>query len=200
MFNVVHLLDPHHACFLSCFILFWPPGVLSMSRRNSHFSSFSNPLVRPTAPQKRHSSSGQRSVLYARFLQFEHDNVSLVDIRNHGCQRSSDVSVQELHVALLAVLNEFQSRISCHAYLTTACCRQPHRIPRLCSRNALLSDRLTLLTTPESTVISTISCTTSIAFTSSNSCPPSFRFKAPNLFAPIHIRCLLQTCARLSAV
>ena len=70
----------------------------------------------------------------------ELDDVSLVDNRTHGGQRSFDDSVQELHVSLLAVQNEFQSRISFHTYGTTACCRQPHRVRRFRCRNALLSD------------------------------------------------------------
>ena len=41
----------------------------------------------------------------------------------HGGQRSFDVSVQELHVALLAIPNEFQPRISLCMNWTTACPR-----------------------------------------------------------------------------
>ena len=81
-------------------------------------------------------------VLDVLFLRSEHDDDSRVDNRTHGGQRSCDVSVRELHVALLAFPNEFQSRIPCqHTYRTTVCCRRPHRLRRLCSRNELRSGR-----------------------------------------------------------
>ena len=54
-------------------------------------------------------------------------------------QRSLDISVQELRVALLAVPKKFQSRVFFHMWWTTACC-WPHR-RRLYPRNTLLPDR-----------------------------------------------------------
>ena len=52
-----------------------------------------------------------------------HNDVSLVDNRTHGSQRSFDVSVHELRVALHAIPNEFQSRVSFHTSRTTVCFR-----------------------------------------------------------------------------
>ena len=53
----------------------------------------------------------------------EHDDVSLINNRTHGSKRSLDVSIKELHVALLAVTNELQTRISFHTTRTTFNCR-----------------------------------------------------------------------------
>ena len=78
------------------------------------------------------------------------------DDRTHGGQRSYHISAKKFHVALLAVQNELQSRNYSHTYGTSVYCRQPHRLRRCGSRNALISDGPDAL---ESTVISPISCT-----------------------------------------
>ena len=96
-------------------------GVLSFvfDSSNLDFLSFSHPLVRPAASQKRlgscsSESSGQCSRSRCTIPAVR--TCSLIGNRPHGSQRSFDVFVQELHVAHLAVPNELQSRISFHRY------------------------------------------------------------------------------------
>ena len=98
----------------------------------------------------------------------EHYHVCLVHNRAHRRQRSFDICVQKPRAALLAVSNDFQSRVSFDSNGASVCRRQFHCPYR---HRSLDTFRLgqTLLAAPESTVISTISCTASTAFTSSSS-------------------------------
>ena len=110
-------------------------------------------------------------------------------------------SVQELHVALLAFPNELQSRISFHTYRTDVCHRQPHRLRRLCSDNALLSDRSEALGSSRidsdlHDLLHHVNCLHLLNLQSTFG-----EIQHAALVAPIRMRrptCLLQTFARLS--
>ena len=90
------------------------------AHRTSQFSSFSSPLMRPIAfPPDHWNALASARVLNVQLLRSEHDDISLAQ----RSQLSFDVRVQELHVPLLAIPHEFQSRISFHMYRNAICCR-----------------------------------------------------------------------------
>ena len=102
---------------------------------SSTFAAVSYPLVhqlhhKHALPPAHRNPLADARVLDVRFLQCEHDDVSLVDSHTHGSQQSFD---KGLRVALLAVPNGFRARVSVCTYRTTACCYQPHRLRRLSS-------------------------------------------------------------------
>ena len=142
VFTIVHILAYFLSCFILCFgvheslphfVSRWPPGnwrsVIHVRLVEPHMFCGSRTRLsvqlhhKHALPPVHPNPLASARVLYVRFLQSEQDDDSLVDSRTHGGQRSLDVSVQYLHVALLAVPNELKSRISFHTYRTTACCR-----------------------------------------------------------------------------
>ena len=94
-------------------------------------------------------------VLNERLMLPEHDHVSFVHNRAHRSQRSFDVRIRKTSCCISCLSNAFQSRVSFDLNGTSICRRQLH-----CPRR---------LAAPEPTVISTISCSPSTAFTSSSS-------------------------------
>ena len=75
---------------------------------NLTFSSVSNPLVRPIAPPTRFSSCPLESSAQCSCSRCTIPAVRTTMFPSSGGQRSFDFSVQELHVALLAVPDENQ--------------------------------------------------------------------------------------------
>ena len=105
-------------------------------------------------------------VLNERLMLPGHGHSSLVHSRTLRRQWSFDVRVQKPHAAFPPISNEFQSlhllRLEWDFQLPP-----PTSLPSSTSFSRLLGQ--TLWAAPESTVISTISCTASTAFTSSSS-------------------------------
>ena len=109
------------------------------------FLSSSNPLVRLIAPQARLfscllESSGPVLV----FSTYDSCGPNTSTFPSSTSHRSFDVSVQELHLVLLAVPNKFQSRVSFHTNQTTACCRLPDRLLRQLLDHACTPSPVTL--------------------------------------------------------
>ena len=187
-----------HARFVSCLIfcfgltaftnLFhftlvaWKQNPCSAGQ-TSPSSSISCPLVRPAAPQT-------RLLLFIGILWPALEFSTYVACGPNTTMFPSSTSALTEANGLLTsasknlMLHFFPSSTnanhpSFHKCRTTACCRQPHRLRRLCPRDTFRIGH-TLLPA-QSTLISTISCTTSTAFTSSTPSPRSVKLRTSNL-------------------
>ena len=145
-------VDPRHACFRSCFNFCF--GLTA-------FTNFLRTLVRPGRLKTESVFGLSNFTVFVDLVPAR--AISLIGILgpmlvfsmydscgpNTTTFPSSTTAFTEANSLFTSVSKNFmlhffpelQSHVSFHMHRTTAHCRQPHRLRRLCPRNTLLSDR-----------------------------------------------------------